>query len=331
MIFNETILAHKFSLGFFPTPLHLLKRLSEQFGYQIYIKRDDQTGLATGGNKTRKLEYLIQEALDEGYDTVITAGAQQSNHCRQTAAACVTAGLECHLLLNKKKPKTFQGNLLLDNLLGANLHFSTKNKKGRNEDLNELKTSLEKKGKKVYLIPIGGSNFTGSLGYVSAMKELSVQLSQENIKKPYIFFATSSGGTQSGIMLGEKLFHTDTILMPVQIDKVKDYELSLENEILDILQEGEIKLQLSKTFKLNDIPVIKGYNFAEYGQLTDNERYAINLLAKTEGILLDPVYTGRAFFGMIDILKNKKIPAGSNVIFWHTGGTPALFEYSEEL
>ena len=327
----KNILSHKFNLGFFPTPLHFLKNLSEQFDYHIYIKRDDQTGLATGGNKTRKLEYLIREAFDGGYDTVITAGAQQSNHCRQTAAACVLAGLECHLLLNKDKPETFQGNLLLDNLLGANLHFSTKNKKGRNEDLKELKTSLEKRGKKVYLIPIGGSNYTGSLGYVSAMKELSVQLSQENIKKPYIFFATSSGGTQSGMMLGEKLFNIETILMPVQIDKVKDNQLSLENEVLKILQEGEIKFQLSKTFKLNDIPVIKGYNFAEYGQLTDNERYAINLLAKTEGIFLDPVYTGRAFFGMTDILKNKKIPAGSNIIFWHTGGTPALFEYSEGL
>jgi len=327
----NNILSRKFNLGFFPTPLHLLKKLSEQFDYQIYIKRDDQTGLATGGNKTRKLEYLIQKALDEGCDTVITAGAQQSNHCRQTAAACVLAGLECHLLLNNNKPKIFQGNLLLDNLLGANLHFSTKNKKGRNEDLKELKTSLEKKGKKVYLIPIGGSNFTGSLGYVSAMKELSVQLFEENIKNPYIFFATSSGGTQSGMMLGESLFNTDTILMPVQIDKIKDYELSLENEIFKILQESEKKLQLSKTFKLNDISVIKGYNYAEYGQLTDNEKYAINLLAKTEGIFLDPVYTGRAFFGMIDILQNKKIPAGSNVIFWHTGGTPALFEYSEEL
>jgi len=328
---DKNILSHKFNLGFFPTPLHFLKNLSERFDYQIYIKRDDQTGLATGGNKTRKLEYLIREALDGGYDTVITAGAQQSNHCRQTAAACVLAGLECHLLLNKDKPKTFQGNLLLDNLLGANLHFSTKIKKGRNEDLKELKTSLEKRGKKVYLIPIGGSNYTGSLGYVSAMKELSVQLSQENIKKPYIFFATSSGGTQCGMMLGEKLFNIETTLMPVQIDKIKDNQLSLENEVLKILQEGEIKFQLSKTFKLNDIPVIKGYNLAEYGQLTDNERYAINLLAKTEGIFLDPVYTGRAFFGMTDILKNKKIPAGSNVIFWHTGGTPALFEYSEGL
>ena len=133
------------------------------------------------------------------------------------------------------------------------------------------------------------------------------------------------------MMLGEKLFNIETILMPVQIDKIKDYQLSLENEVLKILQEGEIKFQLSKTFKLNDIPVIKGYNFAEYGQLTDNERSAINLLAKTEGIFLDPVYTGRAFFGMTDILRNKKIPTGSDVIFWHTGGTPALFSYAEGL
>ncbi len=328
---NRNILNDKFDLGFFPTPLHLLKKLTEKFDYNIYIKRDDQTGLATGGNKTRKLEYLIKDASDGGYDTVITAGAQQSNHCRQTAAACVIAGLECHLLVNNFKPEISQGNLLLDNLLGAKVHYSEDSKKSRKEDLQELKNSLEKKGKKVYLIPVGGSNFIGSLGYVSAMKEIAVQLNQQNIKNPYIFFATSSGGTQSGMMTGQSLFNTDAILMPVQIDKEKDYSLSLENEILEILEESEKQLDLSKSFIINDIPVIKGYNIAEYGTLTDKEKYAINLLAKTEGILLDPVYTGRAFFGMIDILKNKKIPTGSNVIFWHTGGTPALFSYAEGL
>ncbi len=328
---KKDILTDKFNLGFFPTPLHFLKNLSAQFGYQIYIKRDDQTGLATGGNKTRKLEYLIKEAFDKGYDTVITAGAQQSNHCRQTAAACTIAGLECHLLLNKTKPNIYQGNLLLDSLFGAELHFSENSTKSREEDLLELKTTLEKKGKKVFLIPVGGSNFTGSLGYVSAMKELSDQLTEQNIKKAYIFFATSSGGTQSGMILGQTLYNTDTILMPVQIDKENNSQLLLEKEILKILNEGKEKLNLSKSFKSDDISVIKGYNLAEYGQLTESEKYAINLLAKTEGILLDPVYTGRAFFGMTDILQNKTIPAGSNVIFWHTGGTPALFSYAEEM
>jgi len=327
---NINILKNKYDLGFFPTPLHYLKNLSKQFDYDIYVKRDDQTGLATGGNKTRKLEYLIKDALDKGYDTVITAGAQQSNHCRQTAAACATTGLECHLLLNAYKPDTYQGNLFLDDLLGAHLHFSGSSKKSREEDLKELKTGLEKEGKKVYLIPVGGSNFVGSLGYVSAMKELKNQLTEQKLKIDYIFFATSSGGTQSGIMTGKILFDIDTTLMPIQIDKEKDYTLSLETEILKILQESVEKFNLSQTFDLKDIPVIKGYNLAEYGQLTNNERFAVNISAKTEGILLDPVYTGRAFYGMLDILKKQKIPKTSKVLFWHTGGSAALFKYADE-
>ena len=165
------ILEHKYNLGFFPTPLHPLKQLSKEYsGYHLYIKRDDHTGLASGGNKTRKLEYLFQEAIDNGCNTVITAGAQQSNHCRQTAAACAVAGLKCHLLLGGTNPEVYDGNLLLSYLLGAIIHFAGENRKG--EDIEALRSELELKGNKCSVIPYGGSNLTGALGYVNAVKEL---------------------------------------------------------------------------------------------------------------------------------------------------------------
>ncbi len=321
----------KFPLGFFPTPVHRLDRLSELWGYDLYIKRDDQTGLVTGGNKTRKLEFLIQEALDNGFDTVITAGAQQSNHCRQTAAAAVVADLECHLMLNGNEPEIYQGNLLLDKILGANLHFSGESVKSREEDLIDLKNALERNGKKVYLIPVGGSNFTGAMGYVEAVQELKEQMQQMQVEFDYIFFATSSGGTQAGMMLGKDLYGIKAELMPIKIDKDDDFKISLKAEILEILRKGEKEFGITKSYSIDEIPMIKEYNKEEYGKLTQNEQYAIDLLAKTEGILLDPVYTGRAFYGMSDMLSKKKIPKYSKILFWHTGGIPALFAYANQL
>ncbi len=317
---------NRFKLGFFPTPLHKLNNLSEMYpGYSIYIKRDDQTGLASGGNKTRKLEYLIQYAIDNGFDTVFTAGAQQSNHCRQTAAACAIAGLECHLVLRGTEPEKYQGNLLLSHLLGAKIHFTG----NYNKEIDiKAFTNLPGKNKKPFIVPFGGSNITGALGYVTAVKELKEQLTEQNLNIDYIFFASSSGGTQGGIMLGMELYNLKTELIPIKIDKDETMGEQLEDIVLTLLLEGKKLLKIDKPFSINDVPVNKDYNKADYGVLTDNERIAINELAKSEGILLDPVYTGRAFYGMLDCLKNKKIKPGSNVMFWHTGGLPALFEYA---
>ncbi len=318
---------NKFSLGFFPTPLHRLNNLSEMYsGYNIYIKRDDQTGLASGGNKTRKLEYLIHQAIDEGYETVITAGAQQSNHCRQTAAACAVAGLKCHLVLRGKEPQTFQGNLLLSYLLGAEIHFTGSDSK--KIDLEEVASKLDKKP---YIIPYGGSNVIGALGYVNAVKELKAQLDEQNLSMDYIFFASSSGGTQAGLILGMELFGLQAELVPVKIDKDETYGKELEEAVLKIVEEGATLLQIKRKFKLDDITVNKDYNKADYGVLTDNERTAIRILAEKEGIMLDPVYTGRAFYGMLSSLKNKEIERNANVLFWHTGGLPALFDYADGL
>jgi D-cysteine desulfhydrase len=323
------ILDNTFKLGFFPTPLQLLPRLSKKSAdYTIYIKRDDQTGLATGGNKTRKLEYLIQNALDHGCDTIITAGAQQSNHCRQTAAACAMAGLECHLLLGGELPKQFDGNLLLSKTLGATIHFTGQNRKG--EDIGILKSKLIAEGKKCYIIPYGGSNFMGALGFVNAVKELKSQLISKNLNIDYIFFASSSGGMQAGLTMGIDLFELQTTLMPISIDKTFTKEKSLDTIVLKIINEGKENLGIKKTYQLKDCALIEGYDTKGYGIVGENEKTAINTLAKHEGIVLDPVYTGRAFYGMLDYIKQKKI-SKSNILFWHTGGVPANFYYAPEL
>lgn len=180
-------LSNKENLGFLPTPFHRLHQLSKKYAdYNLFIKRDDQTGLASGGNKTRKLEYLIYDAIKLSCDTVITAGAQQSNHCRQTAAACAVKGLECHLLLGGMPPKIYEGNLLLSHLLGAKIHFTGDNRKG--EDIKIVQRTLTEKGRKCYVVPYGGSNFIGVLGYVNAVNELKTQLEQEKINIDYLFF-----------------------------------------------------------------------------------------------------------------------------------------------
>ena len=324
------ILDQKFNLGFLPTPLHHLKNLSEKYSpYHIFIKRDDQTGLASGGNKTRKLEYLIREALDNGCDTIITAGAQQSNHCRQTVAACAIANLKCHLLLGGTAPQKYNGNLLLSHLLGAKIHFTGENRKG--ENIDGLRKRLESEGKKPFVIPYGGSNLTGSLGFVNAMKELKAQLNDQNLKIDYLFFASSSGGTQAGLTLGNDLYNLKMNLVPIGIDKSETRGMSLEEMVLNLVNEGKQLLKIKKEYRLSDVKINNDYNEAGYGVITENEKVAINELAKSEGILLDPVYTARAFYAMTDYLKKGEIPSNATVLFWHTGGFPANFYYADQL
>lgn len=321
---------NKYNLGFFPTPIQKLKNLSKEHpDYTIFIKRDDNTGLASGGNKTRKLEYLIKHALDEGFDTIITMGSQQSNHCRQTAAACKIAGLKCHLLLGGNEPETYNGNLLLSSLLGANIHFAGENR--TEKELQRLKKKLDSKNNNCYIIPVGGSNITGSLGFVYGVKEIKEQLIEENINIDYIFFASSSGGTQAGLILGKEIYDLKAKLIAISIDKKETDGLFTEDTVLNILKEGAQLLHLDKDFSFSNIHLDRDYNNSGYGILTKDEASVIKKLARTEGILLDPVYTGRAFHGMLDYLKKGKIPKNSNVLFWHTGGLPAIFNYGNEL
>ena len=324
------MLPEKYTLGFFPTPLQRLENLSKKYSdYNLFIKRDDNTGLASGGNKTRKLQYFIHDVLEKGCDTVITAGAQQSNHCRQTAAACAKAGLECHLLLGGKEPENYNGNLLLSRLLGAKIHFTGDNRKG--EDIVKLKQELESKGRKAYEIPYGGSNLLGAYGFVDAVKELKNQLLEQNLKIDYIFIASSSGGTQAGLKLGIDLYKLDIVLIPISIDKIGLEDKTLDEAVLELLHQGQKELNIQKNYSINDAKLIRDYDEPGYGVITKNEKMAIKQLAQKEGILLDPVYSGRAFYGMLDHLETNRLKKNTNVLFWHTGGLPANFYYSEEL
>ncbi|HMS32904.1 MAG TPA: D-cysteine desulfhydrase family protein [Ignavibacteria bacterium] len=311
----------KTDLCFLPTPLHPLKNLSQKYpGHRLYIKRDDLTGLAGGGNKARKLEYLIFDALNKNCDTIITGGAQQSNHCRQTAAACAVVGLKCHLALGGNEPEKYEGNLLSSFLFGAKIHFTGEHRKG--EDIPGIKSDLERKNKKCCVIPYGGSNVTGALGFVNAVSELKDQLEEMSLNIDHIFFASSSGGTQAGLILGSELFNLKSELMPVNIDKEDQEGLTLEENILNILNNGADLLNIKKEFSAADVKLIRGYDSPGYGVVTGNESSAIKQIAESEGILLDPVYTGRAFYAMLDHLEKKKLKTNSNILFLHTGGLP---------
>ena len=324
------ILGNKYSLGFLPTPVHKLNRLSAEFkDYELYIKRDDQTGLATGGNKTRKLEYLVKEALDQNCDTLITAGAQQSNHCRQTAAAAAQLGLNCHLLLGGSEPEQYSGNLLLCKLLGAHIYFTGADRKG--EQLSELHQELQSKGHSCAVIPYGGSNLTGALGFVNAIAELKEQEEQLNFEFDHIIFASSSGGTQAGMILGKALFGLRAKLHPISIDKEDIDGLPLEELVYRLVKSGEQRLELHTKFSLEDCRLNRNYDASGYGQLTPEEVLSLKTLSRTEGILLDPVYTARAFHGMLDLMRRESFRPGSIVLFWHTGGFPALFSPTHSL
>lgn len=309
-------------LGFLPTPLQRLERLSARYPYEVWIKRDDQTGLALGGNKCRKLEYLLADALQQGADTILTAGAQQSNHCRQTAAACAQLGLECHLLLGGDSPAEETGNLKLMRLFGAQLYFCGASRKG--EQLEALAHSLQQKGKHCYLVPYGGSNPIGAIGFVEAMGELRAQMQEKNIVFDYIFFASSSGGTQAGLAVGQQYYGVPGRLMPVRIDKDPLGEYTLEQWVMYLSQALAAVYGVATP---GCSALLTGNDTGEYAVLTDEERRLIRWLAATEGILLDPVYTVRAFALLYDMMEKKALPPGSRLLFWHTGGLPALWAY----
>ena len=317
-------------LGFFPTPLVALDRLSDRLGGpRILMKRDDQTGLASGGNKTRKLEFLIGEAVALSCDTVITGGAAQSNHCRQTAAAAASCGLGCHLVLGGEQPDLPDGNLLLDDLLGARIHWTGEFRKG--EKIPELVEQLESSGRKPYVIPYGGSCTTGAVGFVEAVSELQAQLGELSTSVNCIVFASSSGGTQAGLVVGKKIFSQKFELVGIGIDKGEAGEGSFADHVLQLARATAERLELDADFCLSDIVVRNEYLGKGYGIVGDIERRAIRLTAETEGILLDPVYTGRAMGGLIDMIEQGEFSSNDTVIFWHTGGLPALFSYAKEL
>lgn len=309
-----------------PTPIEELSNLSKVLdGPRILVKRDDQTGLAFGGNKTRKLEFLIAEAREQGADLLISGGAMQSNHCRQTAAAAARYGFECKLVLTGEKPKQPSANLLLDGLFGAEI-ITVEDRAFRDQILQKTFDDAIVAGKKPYLVPYGGSSPTGALGYTFAMEEFVMQ----NVHADWIVFGTSSGGTHAGLVLGQRMFGFKGKVLGISIDETKD---DLKNHVSSLASQTSEKLGGRINFTRDDVLANDKYCQAGYGVFGEGEREAINLFARHEGLLLDPVYTGRAAAGMIDLIRRGFFKKDETVLFWHTGGQPALFadKYSGSL
>jgi D-cysteine desulfhydrase family pyridoxal phosphate-dependent enzyme len=286
-------------------------------GPRLLVKRDDQTGLAFGGNKTRKLEFLVAEARDQGAKTLVSGGALQSNHCRQTAAAAARFGFKCMLVLTGEKPKQPSANLLLDQLFGAEAVYVA-DRKDRDRILQETFDRTAKEGLKPYLVPYGGSNETGALGYAFAMKELV----EQNCHADWIVFATSSGGTHAGLLLGQRVFGYKGKVLGISVDEPEEW---LRQHVSDLASLASEKLGERIEFTPADVLANANYCSAGYGVLTDQEREAIRRFATCEGLLLDPVYTGRAAAGMIDLIRKGFFKENETVLFLHTGGQPALF------
>ena len=317
-------------LGFFPTPLIELTRLSKALnGPKIYMKRDDNTGLALGGNKTRKLEFIIGDALAQGADTIVTAGAAQSNHCRQTAAAAASLGLECHLVLGGQEPEQLNGNLLLDKIFGCHIHWAGNNRKG--EDIPDIVEQLKKEGKKPYIVPYGGSSELGAFAFVEAFKELELQRQEMDISFTHIVFASSSGGTHAGLMLGNKIFNSSYQIVGINIDKGETDKVPFDQYIVSLANSTSALIKADYTFSEADLVLNSDYVGDGYGVIGALENEAIAITAQTEGVLLDPVYTGRAMGGLLDMIRTGKIKKTDTVLFWHTGGAPALFAYASDL
>ena len=304
-------------LAHLPTPIEPLPRLTKLLqGPQLFIKRDDLTGLGLGGNKTRKLEYLAADALAQGCRTLITTGAVQSNHCRQVAAAAARLGLGCILVLAGEDPGSRQGNLLLDELSGAKLIFVPREE--RDQRLQQAFAQADEDGMQPYLIPYGGSNPVGVQGYIQAMQELRDQ----NLQPDWIVLASSSGGTQAGLVLGAKQTGFQGRILGISVDKSVN---ELTQTIMALANQTAAWLGIDKKIESEDVLVNDAYCQAGYGILQPVEAEAIRLFARTEGILLDPVYTGRAAAGLIDLIRKGFFSPNETVLFWHTGGIPALF------
>ena len=322
---------HRVSLAHLPTPLQPLPRLSKMLGgANIWIKRDDCTGLAGGGNKTRKLEFLLGDALAQQADAIITQGAVQSNHVRQTAAAAAVFGLPCYGLLedrvgSSEKNANENGNVLLDKLFGAHLSRFPAGS-DMNAQMQKLATQLVDSGqhKNPYIIPGGGSNAIGALGYVNAAVELVQQANTQQLKIDHIIHATGSTGTQAGLVAGLCGMNAHIPLLGVSVRAERSAQ---ERDVLVHAQETAALLKLDHAITAEQVTACSDYVGEGYGIPADSTLEAISLLATTEGILLDPVYSGKGMAGLIDLVRQGKFDQQETIVFIHTGGAQALPGY----
>ncbi len=315
----------KINLANLPTKIEKLDRLSKLIGGpDIYIKRDDYTGTELSGNKIRKLEFSIKEALDMGCDYLITCGGTQSNHARATVAAGVKLGMKSGLILRGTEDTEIDGNLFINKLLGADIRFVTPDayKNRRLEIMEELKAEMELKGFKPYIIPEGASNGIGSFGYFNAMQEILVQEKEMGIHFDGIFMAVGSGGTHAGLLLGSKLLNSTSEIYGINVCDDANHFI---NAIHEILIDCNKYLDVNLEFDKSEINILDGYVGRGYALSTPVELNFINEFAKLQGIILDPVYTGKAMYGLTEELKKGRFNDFKNILFIHTGGLFGLF------
>ena len=320
-------------LAHLPTRLEHLPRLSECLGGpQIYVKRDDCTGLATGGNKTRKLEFSMGDALEKNADTIITVGAVQSNHVRQTAAAAARLGLGCEVLLEHRVRDPSDaylnsGNVLLDRMFGATLH-DYPDGTDFDAEMDALADKLRSEGRKPYVIPGGASNKIGALGYANCALELVTQAGDSGLVIDHLITATGSAGTQAGLVVGLKATNSNIPLLGINVGAGREEQ---EDKVFELACETAEYIGATGIVARDDVVANGDYVGPGYGQRTDAMNEAVMLLARLEGLLFDPVYTGKALAGMIDLVRSGHFDASQNIVFLHTGGAAALFAYADQL
>jgi len=317
-------------LAHLPTPLEPLPRLSALLGGpEIWIKRDDCTGLSTGGNKTRKLEFLMAEAEAQGADIVLTQGATQSNHARQTAAAAARMGMDCHILLEDRTGYEHDnyrhnGNVLLDHLHGATMEHRAAGL-DMNAEMEAVAETLRADGRNAYTIPGGGSNATGALGYVNCALELMSQFATEGLVVDHIVHATGSAGTQAGLIAGFSAMHAQIPLLGIGVRVPKDKQ---EANVFALAEKTADKLGCPGAVARGDVVANCDYVGPGYGLPAEDTLEAIDLFARTEAILLDPVYSAKGAAGLIDLIRKGRFRAGERVVFLHTGGAIGLTGYT---
>ena len=312
------MLENKLNVAQLDTPIQKLENLSQDYGKNIYIKRDDFTGTELSGNKIRKLEYTIQYAFDHGYDTIITTGAVTSNHARATTALCAKENLECHLVLSGSQ-QLVEGNLFLDQLMGARIH-SIESSDERDVTMETIASELQEEGKRPLIVPVGASDWIGTHGYMNAYKEILKQEHQLGIKFDVINVALGSGGTYAGLWYGNHHYQSNKQIVGYAVDADRE---TFTEKVKDLVKDLDKSVTDFKTIDINDCYVGQGY-----GQATDEElRFYIDI-AQKEGLVLDPTYTGKAFRGMLTELENGTFDDAENILFIHTGG---LQGYTQEV
>lgn len=321
------------SLAHLPTPLEFLPRLTEHLGGpNIYVKRDDCTGLGTGGNKTRKLEFLMADAIEHGADTIITQGAVQSNHARQTAAAACKLGMKCELIFERRveqptDPYLHSGNVLLDRLFGARIRDVEKGT-DMDAEMERVAEELRSAGQRPYVIPGGGSNRIGALGYVDCALEFMHQANQQGIVIDHVVHATGSAGTQAGLIAGLRATHSGIPLLGIGVNVAREEQ---EEKVYKLALETAEYIGAAGTVRREDIIANCDYVGDGYGIPTQAMNDAVLLLARLEGLLIDPVYSGKGMAGLIDLVQKGYFGDSGNLLFVHTGGSAGLFGYRDKL